>query len=168
MTRRQAVLAPLFLLLAACGFRLRGTAEVPFETVYVPGATTGIALDLKRNIQAGTRARVVDEAKDAQAVLEFTQEERLKEILSLTTAGRVREFQLRYRVGFRVHDGKGGEYVPQSTIQIQRDVTYSDAEILAKEAEEQLLFRDMQADMVQQIMRRLAASKRPQPQTQAQ
>jgi LPS-assembly lipoprotein len=162
MTRRQVVLTPLVLLLAGCGFRLRGTAEVPFETVFVPGATGGIALDLKRNIQAGTKARVVDEAKAADAVLEFTEESRLKEILSLTSAGRVREFQLRYRVGFRVHDGKGGEYVPPSTIQLTRDVTFNDAEILAKEAEEQLLFRDMQADMVQQIMRRLAASKRPQ------
>jgi LPS-assembly lipoprotein len=164
MTRRQAVLVPWVLLLAGCGFRLRGTAEVPFETVYVPGATTGIALDLKRNIQAGTKARVVDDPKDAEAVMQFLLEERQKEILSLTSAGRVREFQLRYRVGFRVHDGKGNEYVPASTIQLTRDVTFNDAEILAKEAEEQLLFRDMQADMVQQIMRRLAAAKRPQAQ----
>ena len=152
----------LALLLAGCGFRLRGTAEVPFESVYVPGATSGIALDLKRNIQAGTKARVVDDPKAADAVLQFTEETRQKEILSLTGTGRVREFQLRYRVGFRVHDGKGTEYVPPSTIQLTRDVTFNDTEILAKEQEEQLLFRDMQTDMVQQIMRRLAAAKRPQ------
>jgi len=153
----------LCLLVAACGFRLRGTAEVPFETLYLPGATTGLALDLKRNIQAGTRARVVDDPQKAEAVLHFTEETRQKEILSLTGTGRVREFQLRYRVGFRVHDGKGADYVPQSTIQLTRDVTFNDAEILAKEAEEQLLFRDMQADMVQQILRRLAAAQRPKP-----
>jgi LPS-assembly lipoprotein len=152
----------LVTVLAACGFRLRGTAEVPFESVYLPNATSGIALDLKRNIQAGTKARVVDDPKEADAVLQFTEETRQKEILSLTGTGRVREFQLRYRVGFRVHDGKGADYVPASTIQLTRDITFSDAEILAKEAEEQLLFRDMQSDMVQQIMRRLAAAKRPQ------
>lgn len=148
-------------LLSGCGFRLRGAAELPFETIYVPNATAGVALDLKRNLQVGTRARVVDEPKDAQAILQFTQETREKEILSLTGGGRVREFQLRYRVGFRVHDGKGGEFVPQSTIQLSRDVTYNDAAVLAKEAEEQLLYRDMQTDMVQQIMRRLAAAQRP-------
>jgi len=152
----------LALLLAGCGFRLRGTAEVPFETLYVPGATSGIALDLKRNIQAGTKARVVDDPSKADAVLQFTEETRQKEILSLTGTGRVREFQLRYRVAFRVHDGKGAEYVPPNTIQLTRDVTFNDAEILAKEQEEQLLFRDMQIDMVQQILRRLAAAKRPQ------
>jgi LPS-assembly lipoprotein len=151
------------LLLAGCGFRLRGTADVPFETIHVPGATAGIALDLKRNIEAGTRARVVDDPKAAQALLQVTEEARSREILSLTSAGRVREFQLRYRVGFRVHDGKGGEFVPASVIQLTRDMTYSDAEILAKEQEEQLLFRDMRTDMVQQILRRLASAKPPAP-----
>ena len=151
------------MLVSACGFRLRGTAEVPFQSLYVPGATSGIALDLKRNVQAGTRARVVDDPKDADAVLQFTEESRAKEILSLTAAGRVREFQLRYRVGFRVHDGKGADFVPSNVIQLTRDVTFNDAEILAKEQEEQLLFRDMQADMVQQILRRLAAAKPPKP-----
>jgi LPS-assembly lipoprotein len=162
-SRRKVVLTPFLLLLAGCGFRLRGTADVPFESLYLPATTTGIALDLKRNIQAGTNARVVDDPKQADALLQFTEETRQKEILSLTGTGRVREFQLRYRVGFRVHDGKGGDYVPQSVIQLTRDVTFNDAEILAKESEEQLLFRDMQTDMVQQIMRRLAAAKRPKP-----
>jgi len=160
---RNALVVALLLTLAACGFRLRGTANVPFETLYLPGATGGIALDLKRNIQIGTNAKVVDDAAKAQAVMQFTEEAKQKEVLSLTGTGKVREFQLRYRVGFRVHDGKGGEYVPQSTIQLTRDVTFNDTEILAKEQEEQLLFRDMQSDMVQQILRRLAAANRPTP-----
>lgn len=147
--------------LASCGFQLRGAAPLPFNTLYVPGAGGGIALDLKRNIQAGTDAKVVDEAKQADAVLQFTREERQKVILSLTATGRVREFQLRYIVGFRVVDNKGNDYVPLSTIELTRDITFNDADVLAKESEEQLLYRDMQNDMVQQIMRRLAAAKRP-------
>jgi LPS-assembly lipoprotein len=149
------------LVVAGCGFRLRGTAQLPFDTLHVPGATAGLALDLKRNIQAGTNARVLDDPKKAEAQMQFTEDTRQKQILSLTGAGRVREFKLIYRVGFRVHDGKGGEYVPASLIELTRDITFNDAEILAKEAEEELLFRDMQADMVQQILRRLAAAKPP-------
>ena len=160
---RRVLLASLLLLLAGCGFQLRGTANVPFERVYVPGATGGIALDLKRNIQAGTRAKVVDDPKSADAIVQFTEESRLKEILSLTGTGRVSEYQLRYRVGFRVHDGKGGDYVPQSTIQLTRDISFNDSDILAKENEEGLLYRDMQLDMVQQIMRRLAVASKPVP-----
>ena len=163
MSSRNALVVALLLTLAACGFRLRGTADVPFETIFLPGATGGIALDLKRNIQVGTNAKVVDDAAKAQAVMQFTEEAKQKEVLSLTGTGKVREFQLRYRVGFRVHDNKGGEYVPQSSIQLTRDVTFNDTEILAKEQEEQILFRDMQTDMVQQILRRLAAAKKPTP-----
>ena len=149
------------LLLASCGFQLRGAAQLPFETIHVPGATGGIALELKRYIQAGTRTRVVDDAKEAQAVLNFTQELREKEILSLAATGRVREFQLRYRVGFRVHDGKGGDYLPVNTIVLRRDFTFNDTAVLAKEAEEVLIWRDMQADMVDQIMRRLSGAQQP-------
>jgi len=159
----RALAIVLAFALAGCGFQLRGAAELPFETVYVPGATSGVALDIKRNIQAGTRTRVVDDIKTAEAVLQFLQEVREKHILSLTGTGRVREFQLRYRVTFRLHDGKGGEFLPANTIELTRDVTYNDAEVLAKETEEQLLYRDMQTDMVQQIMRRLAAAQRPRP-----
>src|SRR4051812_30714589 len=151
------------LLLAGCGFQLRGSADVPFKTIFVPSVAGGIGLELKRNIQAGTNAKVVDEAKQAEAVLDILEETRIKEILSLTGTGRVREFQLRYRVGFRVHDGKGKDFVPQSTIQLSRDIGFNDSEVLAREAEEGLLYRDMQTDMVQQIMRRLAAAQKPKP-----
>ncbi|HSJ97117.1 MAG TPA: LPS assembly lipoprotein LptE, partial [Myxococcota bacterium] len=57
--------------------------------------------------------------------------------------------------------GKGADYLAPSTLELTRDVSFSDAEVLAKEAEEQLLFRDMQTDMVQQVMRRVAAATRP-------
>ncbi len=150
-------------MLAGCGFHLRGSAPVPFDTLYIPDAKTGIALDLKRNIEAGTNAKVIDDPKKADAILELSGESREKIILSLTGTGRVREFRLRYRMGYRVHDGKGGEYVPPSVVLLQRDVTYDDSAILAKEAEEQLLFRDMQSDMVQQVLRRLASAEKPKP-----
>lgn len=155
------------LALAGCGFQLRGTASLPFDTLYMPPTTVpGIALDLKRNIQSGTHTTVIDDQKKAEAVLEFSQELREKLILSLATTGRVREYQLRYSVSFRVHDGKGGEFLPTNTVRLTRDISFNDSEVLAKESEEQLLYRDMQFDMVQQIMRRLAAAQRPKPAAQ--
>ena len=156
----------LALALTGCGFQLRGTADLPFHTLYMPGATGGIALNLKRNIQSGTRTTVVDDVKKAEAVLDFTQETREKVILSLAATGRVREYQLRYRVGFRVHDGKGGEFLPVNIVQLTRDITFNDSDVLAKETEEQLLYRDMQFDMVQQVMRRLSGAAPPKPAVQ--
>jgi LPS-assembly lipoprotein len=160
-SRRAFLACGALAALGGCGFRMRGAAQVPFSTIFLPRTHIGLGLDLKRQVEAGTNARVVDDPKSADAVLQFTEEVRQKEVLSLTSAGRVREFQLRYRVGFRVHDARNRDFVPQNTIQLTRDVTFNDAQILAKEQEEQLLYRDMQADMVQQIIRRLAAAKPP-------
>jgi LPS-assembly lipoprotein len=153
----------LVLFASGCGFQLRGTTQLPFDSIFVPAAHQGVALDIKRNIQSGTNTKVVDDATAAQAILQFTQETREKHILALSGTGRVREFQLRYRVGFRVHDGKGGDFVPQNTIELTREVTFNDAVVLAKQEEDLLLYRDMQVDMVQQIMRRLAAAQPPKP-----
>ena len=146
-------------LLAACGFHLRGQEQMPFETLYIPG-NNPLVVELKRNVAAASKTRLVDRPGDAQAVFGFTQELREKIILSFSAAGRVSEYQLRYRVGFRVTDPKGAQvYLPTSEIQLTRDISYSDAHVLAKETEEALLYRDMQRDMVQQIMRRLVAAK---------
>ena len=150
------------LALAGCGFQLRGTADLPFKTIYMPPANQpGVALDLRRNIQAGTRTTVVDDPKGAEAVLEFTQESREKTILSLAANGRVREFELQYRVSFRVHDNKGGEFLPSNTVLLKRAVTFNDTDILAKEREDEQIYRSMESDMVQQILRRLEAAQRP-------
>ena len=161
-------LLPLVLaaVVGGCGFQLRGSATVPFQTLYIPDARTGVALNLKRNIEAGTNAKVVNDPKNADAIMELSSEYKEKIILSLSGTGRVSEFRLRYSVRYRVHDGKGNEYVPSSLVQLTRDMTYDDSQILAKEAEEQLLFRDMQSDMVQQVLRRLASAERPKPKVQ--
>jgi len=162
MHSAKAAALALALLLGGCGFQLRGTADLPFKTLYMlPATQPGVALDLRRNIQAGTRTTVVDDPKSAEAMLEFTQESRDKTILSLAANGRVKEFELHYRVSFRVVDGKGGEFLPSNTVQLKRAVTFNDTDILAKETEDREIYRSMEADMVQQIMRRLEAAQRP-------
>jgi LPS-assembly lipoprotein len=156
---RAAFACVIAALLAACGFHLRGLAQLPFETLHIPG-NNPLVVELKRNVAAASKTRLVDSPGEAQAVLGFTQELRDKIILSFSAAGRVSEYQLRYRVGFRVTDPKGAQvYLPTNEILLTRDISYSDAKVLAKETEEALLYRDMQSDMVQQIMRRLVAAK---------
>lgn len=145
------------LALAGCGFQLRGAAKFPFDSIYVPN-TTPLLVELGRYIANGSNANLLSDPKDAQAVLAVLGEARDKKILSLNTAGRVREYQILYRVTFRVHDGKGGEFVPVSDIVVRRDISFND-QVLAKESEEVLLFREMQTDVVQQMIRRIQAAK---------
>ncbi len=156
---RIVAIVLLGLVTAACGFQLRGQSKLPFETLYVAiPQISELGTELKRNIIAGTHTKLVNDPAQAQAILDLTSEERGKSILSFDTSGRVREFQLRYRISFRVRDARGRDYLPQSEIRLTRDISFNDAQVLSKESEELLLFRDMQSDMVQQILRRLAAA----------
>ena len=148
--------------LVACGFHLRGQANYAFETMYVNSpASAPITTDLKRSLEGAGSARLVGAADQAQVVLDVNSVEDDKHILSLTQGGKVFEFLLTKRVLFRVHDSEGNDWLPTSEVVIRRTYTYSDTEVLAKTYEEQRLWRDMQADAVQQIVRRLEAAKKP-------
>ena len=144
-------------LASGCGFQLRGAAKLPFDTLYIAG-NHPMLVELSRTLRNSSNAKIVDDPKTANANFAMLGEARDKVILSVNTAGRVREYQLRYAINFRVHDGKGGEYVPPNIITLRRDITFND-QVLAKESEEVLLYCEMQSDMVQQIIRRLQASK---------
>ncbi len=158
---QRAALFTLAGVSAGCGFRLRGAANIPFETIALQGAEgSAFAVELRRNIQANRNVRVVDDPKLAQAILQIAGISQERRILSLSGSGRVREFQLIYRVSYRVHDGKGRELIAPGQVVLRRDITFDDSQVLAKEQEEILLVRDMQSDAVQQLMRRLAAASR--------
>lgn len=150
-------------LLSACGFHLRGSngeADLPFKTIQLGfPETSPLGVELKRNIRAnGTE--VVTDPKTAEAIFEVLSELREKVILSLSSTGRVREYTLYYKLKFRVKDNKDKELLAPVEIVLKRDISFNDSQVLAKEAEEGLLYRDMQSDMVQQILRRLVALKR--------
>jgi LPS-assembly lipoprotein len=144
-------------LVAGCGFQLRGSAKLPFESVYIPD-NHPMLVELSRTLRSGSNAKVVNDPEAASARFVFLGEHRDKVILSVSISGRIREYQLRYAVVFRLHDGKGGEYIPTNTVVLRRDITFNE-QVLAKETEEVLVYRDMQADMVQQIVRRMQAAK---------
>jgi LPS-assembly lipoprotein len=147
-------------LLAACGFQLRGTANLPFKTIYISfPAGHPIGTDLKRLIKAGTSTRIVEKPKDAEAILEIISVANDKQIMSVSGGGRVREFELRYRVSFRLVDAKGAELIPTDEIALRRIIPFTDAQVVAKEGEEAMLVREMQSDSAAQIVRRLEAVK---------
>lgn len=152
------------LLLAACGFHLRGQVGMPFGTLYLVAANpnTPFIADLRRNLEANN-VRLVSSAEQADMVLDIVSEIPEKQILALGGSGRVNEFQLLYRVSLRAHDLKQQDWIPTEEIVLRRDYLYDDTKILAKEAEEALLYQSMRLDMVQQIVRRLSRAK-PQPQ----
>lgn len=151
-------IAVLALLLSACGFHLRGDAKMPFATLYIEAPGSPLISELRDNLQA-SHIQLVSKADQADVVLNIAYDLPEKQILTLGGSGRVSEFQLRYRVSLRAYDLQQRTWLPAEELQMHRDYAYDDTKILAKEAEEALLYQSMRSDMVQQIMRRLSRAK---------
>ena len=148
---------------AGCGFQLRGSSgqyNMPFQSIYLAfPETSPLGTELKRNLRAGDAVRIENDASRAQALFDVLGETRGKSVLSLNSLGRVREYALSYTLVFRVRDANNKELLGPTEITLRRNIAFDESQVLAKESEEQLLYRDMQADLVQQILRRLAAIK---------
>lgn len=146
-------------LVSSCGFQLRGQAALPFDTLYIDAPQASVfAIQVRRVIGAGSRTRVTNNPTEADATLKVLHELREKEILSLSAGGRVRELQLRYRVQYQVFDRNKNLLAPPSEILLRRDYSFNDQAQLSKDSEEGLLYRDMENDAAQQLIRRLQAA----------
>ena len=150
-------------LLAGCGFQLRKAPEFAFKTILLAMPTTSaLAIELRRQLEGTGRLKVLtDAAQAAQAdvVLESTGEVRDRVVVSITGTGEVREVQLRIRFRFRLRTPDGRELLPFTEIMRQIDQSYSEWAALSKEQEALMLYQNMQSDVVQQVLRRLATVK---------
>lgn len=164
ITLRAGAMLLLAVALTACGFQLRGSNgqyHMPFQSIYLGFSDTSpLGTELKRNLRGGDAVVVVTDAAKAEAKFDVLSETRGKTILSLNSQGRVREYLLTYTLVFRVRDAKDAELLGSTEISLKRSIAFNENQVLAKESEEALLYRDMQSDLVQQILRRLAAIKR--------
>ncbi len=162
MRRRQLLAAaPAAALLGGCGFALRQAPDFAFRSIAIPNAGP-VSNELRRNLVGAGNVQVLPltaAPSQADVIFDLLGDFRQKVIVALNTSGQVREFQLRLRVTFRLRTPGGTELIPSTEITQQRDVSFNESSVLAKEAEEVLLYRDMQTDIVQQILRRLAAVK---------
>ncbi|MBS0447359.1 MAG: hypothetical protein JSR59_15575 [Proteobacteria bacterium] len=145
--------------LSGCGFELRRAPELRFATIALSGfpPRSPLAEELKRSIDASTTTHVVEATTQAQVILEALGDVREKSVVASTSAGQVRDFQLRTRFNYRLRNNAGEELLPPTEIAQTRDLSYSESVALAKQQEESFLYKSMQADIAAQVMRQLAA-----------
>lgn len=146
------------LALAGCGFKLRGAEPLAFRSIALTGfaARSPLAQELKDALE---RSGVVVLAEPARAELVFQALADLREraIVATTAAAQVREVQLRLKLRWRTQTPAGREVTPPVELALSRDMSYSETIALAKQHEEADLYREMQTDVVAQVLRRLAA-----------
>lgn len=159
----RALLVVALLALTACGFHLRGSnlkdVTFAFKTLYLkaPSETPFVA-DLRRALNTNKIA-MTTKPDQADLVLEVVSEQATRQILSLSGAGRVQEYQLLYRVSLRAYDSQQNDWLPAEEIALSRIMSYDDTQILAKQQEEATLYNDMRSDAVGQALRRLYRAK---------
>jgi LPS-assembly lipoprotein len=161
-TRRAVVIAALAAVVSTgCGFKLRVAPTFAFQTLAVTPEKNGlVAADLIRYFGKAIVPLAASPGTPApQVIVDILQEVREKNVVGVNASGQVREFQLKIRIQFRMRTPGGHDLIGPTEISQQRDISFNESAVLAKEAEEVLLFRDMQADLLQQLLRRLAAIK---------
>lgn len=152
------------LLLSGCGFAMRGSPQFAFESLRLQGSeNTPVSRELQQALSdAGLRVfstalPASPEGETGQAVLTVMTDQRERAVVGQTAAGQVRELQLRTRFRFRLTTLAGKLLLDETELLLERDISFTETAALAKEAEEALQYRAMQSDIVQQVMRRLAA-----------
>ena len=166
MTIRLVALLSLTLLIAGCGFHLRGSdasgLQFPFMSLHVKSAAeTPFVTELRRMLTS--RQIVQTDISQADITLEIVSEQTSKQILALSGSGRVKEYQLFYRVSLHAFDKQLNPWLAADEIVLTRILPYDDTLILAKEQEEAALYKDMRSDAITQILRRLSRAKLQSP-----
>lgn len=153
--------------LIACGYRLRGMVDLPFKVIAITGnPSPPMRADLQTAILTGTDVKVAINPKDADLILDITNDISGREILAYNSNGQVSAYRLNIRVGFRAYDTSGAEIVPESELYMTRDMDFSSATVLASDAQQQQFLTLMRKDLAIQILRRVAAAAKA-PKTRA-
>ena len=143
--------------LSGCGFALRQPPVLQFQTVALTGFAPRSPMAQALRDQLRERVSVLDNPAQAQVVLHATADARERGLVATTAAAQVRELQLRQRLQLRARTPQGRELMPAVELLLTRDMSYSETLALGKAKEEEELYRDMQGDVVRQVMQRLAA-----------
>ena len=148
------------LLLSACGFDLRGSTDdfkLPFRTVYVNVSDNSLFATTVKRLIRSAGAEVVSDPKKAEARLEILQRKKEREVLSLTAAGRPREYALFYTFNYQVSNRENQVLLGPLEIRFRRTLTYNESQAYAKEKEAELLYTDMENNAIVQVIRRIAS-----------
>jgi LPS-assembly lipoprotein len=150
--------------LIACGYRMRGVVDLPFKVIAITGnPSPPLRADLQTAILTGTDVKVAINPKDADLILEVTNEINGREILAYNSNGQISAYRLTIRAMFRAYDVAGGDIVPESEIYMTRDMDFSNTTVLATDVQQQQFLTLMRKDLAVQILRRISsAAKNPQ------
>ena len=163
MDRRHLLLGVSAVALSGCGFKLREGGDFAFHKLFVNFPEDPMGVELRRHLLGTGKLELIEDPKrmrEADATLDILSQQRQRVVVGVNASGQVVGVQLRLTVRFRLRDAQGVEWLEPVSLLMERDLSYAESAALSKEIEEGLTYRDMQSDIVGQIMRRLAAVRK--------
>jgi LPS-assembly lipoprotein len=146
----------------ACGFKLRGSVSIPYKVIAITGNPSPLLrADLEMIILMGSDAKVANNSKDADLILEIISEVNSREILAYNATGQISAYRLNSRVAFMATDQNGVDVLPESEIYVTRDMDFSVSTVLATDVQQQQFTNEMRSNLALQILRRISASAKP-------
>ena len=161
MMRLLRILSLVFLVctLAACGFQLRGAYNLPehLSPLYLDKDSMSLLLykEMRTSLKASGAELTEDEAT-AASVLEISREQKTRDVISVDTLGRVREYRLIYRFTFTLQ-ASGEAVIDKSNIQLTRNLLFNPEAVLGVAEETENIYRDMIRDSTGLVLLRLQA-----------
>ncbi|HCD06259.1 MULTISPECIES: LPS assembly lipoprotein LptE [unclassified Methylophaga] len=157
---KKLVIAVLCTMVAACGFQLRGAADLPesIQTMHIQGISMreGLGLELKRTLRRNG-INVIDDYSEGAAVLSFLKNRYERRVLSVGGNAKVSEYELILEVTFQLTDKQQNKLIDNESLEARRDYQFDQEQVLGRDGEERLLREEMDKQVSQAILRRLAA-----------
>jgi LPS-assembly lipoprotein len=141
-------------MITSCGFHLRGMTEISFKTVSLEGKELSFTKNLKKTLTSN-KVAIVLPTENPELRVELLSEESEKRILSLSGEGLVREFEIFYRVRYRVKTVDSETWSQENILETRRDFTYSDSNLIGKEEEERQLNESMRNEAITNLFNQI-------------
>jgi LPS-assembly lipoprotein len=155
-----AILAFLMpLVLAGCGFHLRGAVEIPAELspMYIQApAGSAVRRAIEDQIRGGS-VHLASNAADARLILRILSEDRTNRVAAVDANGKILAYELHYLVRFDAVGADGRQLVPPQTLDLIRNFDNPDVEVLGKQLEEEMIYSDLAVDAADRVLMRLRA-----------
>ena len=154
--RNQFLMILAIISLIACGFQLRGGIEANFDSISIDGGSAGFVKQLKKRLR---QSSIVVLPSGGEVKLEIVDDLLNKRILSLNSDGRISEYELNYKVSYRIKGQNDSEWGQLINNEVRRQYTYDDENVVAKALEEEKLINGMRDELIRTITAQISLQK---------
>jgi len=157
--QKKLIAILLLIVITSCGFHLRGMTEISYKTISLEGKELSLTKNLKKILNTN-KVAIVSSTENPELRVELLSEESEKRILSLSGQGLVREFEIFYRVRYRIKTSDSEIWSQENIIETRKDFTYSDSNLIGKEEEERQLNEAMRIEAITSLFNQIQVIKK--------